>query len=148
MIPNKHGFITAEKTIDGERIGFELVSSSGNTATLASIDSESDTRVSKYGVNTGQLDSFLAELGTPNKDAMLYIDEIGQMELFSDDFKKLTVAYLAMPNPFIGTLTSVYSDAFTDALRARADIEIIHMTLENRDDVTANIQARIAQYYH
>ena len=42
----KTGFLTRERRVDGERRGFELVSSTGVVATLASTDSDSAIKVS------------------------------------------------------------------------------------------------------
>ena len=81
-VPNKQGFVTREVRKDGERTGFELVSSLGQAATLASVDSDSSTRVSHYGVDLNGLDTFIAELPPIQPGNLLYIDEIGQMELF------------------------------------------------------------------
>jgi len=147
-VRDKHGFVTNEVTKDGERTGFELVSSNGKNAVLASIDSKSDIRVSKYGVSVDRLDNLLTGLGDPNPRSLIYIDEIGQMELYSEYFKEVTKEYLAKSNPFIGTLTSAYTDTFTKYLRSRNDIEIIHITFENRDDITAEVKSRVAKCVH
>ncbi len=139
----KLGFVTKELLSKGARTGFILVSSVGDKAVMASVDSSSDVRVSRYGVEIEVLDSFIAKLSPIRSDALLYIDEIGQMELHSDRFKVLVEEYLSATNPFIGTLSSVYGDEFTDRLRARADVEIIEVTTKNRDDLVDVLIERI-----
>ena len=142
----KRGFITQELLHDGSRTGFQLVSDIGDTAVLASTDSLSHTRVSRYGVNVATLDSFIDQLKPVESGDLLYIDEIGQMELFSEAFKGLVNTYLNSKNDFIGTLTSVYEDDFIADLRARHDVEIINLTMSNRDEVARQLGQRVAKY--
>ena len=143
--PNRQGFVTNELLENGTRYGFELVSSLGNRAILASVHSLSQTRVGKYGVNLAELDSFLSKLPTAEPGRLLYIDEVGQMQLHSRAFRSLVREYLDSPAPFLGTLSSVYHDEFTDELRARSDVEIIGLTLKDRDVVGGDIASRIAE---
>jgi nucleoside-triphosphatase len=110
---------------------------------MASVDSTSDVRVSRYGVEIEVLDSFITKLPPIRSDTLLYIDEVGQMELHSDCFKVLVEECLSATNPFIGTLSSVYGDEFTDTLRARADVEIIEVTTKNRDNLADVLIERI-----
>lgn len=143
---NKHGFVTNEVLADGKRSGFELVSANGNKGLLASVDSSSEIRVSRYGVNVSEMNDFLGKLGHVPNNALLYIDEIGQMELYSEQFKYLVDSFLSSPNPFIGTLSNVYEDEFISTLKMRNDIEIIHITPLNRDAVRQDIKSKVAEY--
>lgn len=143
-ISYKQGFLTQEIIDGGLRTGYELISALGDTATLASVHSTSSIRVSRYGVDVEALDAFVAKLPAAEPGNLLYIDEIGQMELFSADFKDLARKYLDAPEPFIGTLKKDYHDDFTDALRARNDIEIIEVKPQNRDTLGPELASRIA----
>lgn len=131
--------MTRELLKDNERVGFELVSSLGQTATLASVESESPIRVSRYGVELPELESFLNSLPQPDSNHLLYLDEIGQMELYSDKFKTLVAKYLNTEGSFIGTLTSVYIDDFVESIKKRPDIQILEVTQENRDQLAREI---------
>ena len=142
------GFVTREVAPGGVRTGFELVSASGDRALLAGVDVQSDVRVSRYGVDVAALDAFIARLPEPQEGEFIYVDEVGQMELYSENFKKLVERYLSLPNPFIGTLTSVYEDDFTRQLKARSDVEILNITVENRDAMFAEIVERISRFTH
>lgn len=144
-VSDRQGFITREVTSDGARTGFELVSADGDRALLAGVDVVSDVRVSRYGVDVEALDSFIVRLPEPAGSELLYIDEVGQMELFSEDFKQLVEKYLELPNNFIGTLTTVYEDEFTKELRKRDDVQILNITVENRDQVFVEITDRISK---
>lgn len=134
-VPNKQGFVTREVREDGERVGFELVSSLGQTATLAGVNSDSDIRVSRYGVEVNQLDAFLDDLPPAQAGNLLYVDEIGQMELFSERFKTLITGYLNSENPYAGTITSVFQDDFTEQVLKRDDVVLLKIGQENRDQV-------------
>lgn len=134
-VPDIQGFITREVREDGKRVGFELVSSLRQTATLASVNSDSEMRVSRYGVEVDQLDHFLNDLLPVEADKLLYVDEIGQMELFSDKFTELITAYLEADNLYVGTITSVFSNDFTETVLARNDVVLLNIGLDNRDQV-------------
>jgi len=142
-IERKQGFLTREIIDNGIRTGYELVSALGDTATLASVHSKSKVRVSRYGVNVEALETFVAKLPPAEPGNLLYIDEIGQMELFSTNFKSLALSYLDASEPFIATLKKDYHDDFTDALRARNDTEIIEVTRQNRDTLGPELASRI-----
>lgn len=130
------GFVTREVLgADGIRTGFELVSSLGQTATLASVNSASDVRVSRYGVEVEQLDEFLDGLPAVEPGKLLYIDEIGRMELFSSRFKELVTGWLDSENHYAGTVACNYQDSFIDQVLARPDVVLLHITPENRAQV-------------
>ena len=142
-IENKQGFITSEIAKDGQRTGFELVSSEGKRILFADVKSTSGIRVSRYGVNVNSLDRFIDELPQVDKKTLLYIDEIGQMQLFSDEFKKLAATYIESSNDLIGTISKVYDHEFINKLRSNSDIEIIEVTPTNRDQLAIDIPAKL-----
>ena len=129
----KKGFVTEEIREDGERTGFKIVTNEGKESILASKDYKTEHKVSKYYVEIKNLDELIPGLQNIRKDDLLYIDEIGEMELFSEDFKKLVLQYLEAPNDFIGTITIVYEDEFTRTIRNNKDVKILEVTPENRD---------------
>lgn len=131
-ISNKTGFITTEIVKDGERTGFMIEASTGETAVLASIDFKTDQKVSRYSVNVSNLDSVLSNLNNFKKDDVLFIDEIGQMELFSDHFKQLALAYLDSTNICLATVSKVFKDEFIDQVLARQDTILVEINEENR----------------
>ncbi len=134
-VPNKQGFVTREVRENGQRVGFELVSSLGETATLASVNSDSPARVSRYGVELDQFNDFLTHLPSVQADSLLYVDEIGQMELFSEQFKQLVSSYLNTQNPYAGTISSVYRNTFTEAILGRDDIILLKVAENNRQQI-------------
>ncbi len=137
----KQGFVTREILDEnGKRIGFEMVTASGKRMGLASISSDSGVRVSRYGVETENLDELIPDLLSFNSGDVLYIDEIGQMELYSPEFEKLVRAYLQSGNLFIATLSKVFSNDFIREISARSDVRLIEITPENRDEVLQGVR--------
>lgn len=150
-VPNKQGFVTQEVLENSQRIGFELVSSTGKAATLASTNSDSELKVSKYGVELHLLDEFLSELPPIENGSLVYVDEIGQMELYSDSFKRLISSYLDMDNVYVGTISSVYQDDFTQQVLARGDVLLLKIDQNNREQVQAilkGLASNLTLYQH
>lgn len=139
-VPDRQGFVTREVREHGERVGFELVSSTGDVATLASVRSESKIHVAKYGVDIDQLDVFLAKLPSVRPGSLLYIDEIGQMELFSEVFKTVVAGYLDSDNHYVGTITSIFQDAFTRQVVSRPDVILLHISPVTREQAREILQ--------
>ncbi|MDD5726673.1 MAG: nucleoside-triphosphatase [Patescibacteria group bacterium] len=132
-IPNKTGFVTNEILNDNSRTGFEIQTSTGKTSVLASIDFKTGPQVSRYFVDIKNLDLILPEIAHFNNDAILYIDEIGQMELYSGLFKQTVLNYLDSNNICLATISKIYNDEFTDSIKARKDVILIEITEENRE---------------
>lgn len=132
----KQGFVAREIRHGGERTGFELISSDGNRAILASIDIDSPVRVSRYGVDVPAFDGFLESLPTLREGSLAYIDEIGQMELYSERFKEFVRQYLDQADIYVGTITSVYRDDFIDEILGRDDIILLNVRPDNRDSLS------------
>src|SRR3990170_8149394 len=80
------GFYTEEVRAAGRRLGFDLVTLDGRRACLASVNSRSRLRVSRYGVELAALDGLGTEAirsGIAGA-SLIVIDEIGKMELHSE----------------------------------------------------------------
>lgn len=148
QVNNKQGILTKETRLNGVRTGFSVIAATGEKITLASAESISDARVSRYGVDVKGFEDFISNLPEPEPNKLLYIDEVGQMQLFSKKFEVFVKKYLDQPNPFIGTISSVYDDDLTDEIRMREDVQIIQVTLENRDRLEDDISSIVAQYTH
>ena len=93
-IKNKYniaGIITPETRKNNQRVGFKIIDlASGQEEVLASVDLKGKPRVSKYGVNIGGINRIVNKfLESFEKADYVFIDELGPMELFSKDFKKM-----------------------------------------------------------
>jgi len=130
---DKIGFVTNEVRENGERIGFDIVTHNGTKTRLADVKFNSPYKVSRYYVKPETLDSVVSEVETFGNKDLLYLDEIGQMQLFSERFKKLALAYFDSPNTVIATVSKVYTDSFTEEIKKRPDAYLVEITESNRD---------------
>lgn len=145
-IKNKQGFVTAEipdPNIPGQRLGFELIAATGGKATLAHVNSQSSTRVSRYGVDVEALNTFIEPLKKFTPSQLLYIDEVGEMELYSDSFRDLVYSYLKSPNPFIGTVSNQVKDPLVWEIINNHEWELFDITPDNRDLLFSQLQGDI-----
>ncbi len=131
---NKVGIISKEVTADDTRIGFEIWSHNGQKTMLAHVDFNSPFKVGKFFVKIENLESILYGLMTFASEDLLYVDEIGQMQLISYQFQNIVSRFFNSPNICVVTLTSVYEDAFIRSIKQRDDIILIEITSENREE--------------
>ena len=127
------GFVTKEIRVDGQRAGFEIQTHSGNKVVLASVDFVTPNKVSKYFVSIENLDSVIPGISKFTDKDILYLDEIGQMELFSENFKGLVMKFLDSKNIFLATISQVYKDKFIDDIKSRKDVIFVELTDESRE---------------
>jgi nucleoside-triphosphatase len=138
------GFYTEEIRRGERREGFALITLDGQTATLASVRTPSRHRVSKYGVDLEAID----EVGAPAIEratagaALVVIDEIGKMELFSNRFRQAVLSALESGKPLLGTIM-LAPQAWADAIKARPEVEVILLTEANRSQVENDLLARL-----
>ncbi len=129
----KVGFVTDEVRENGERVGFQIETHTGEKTMLANINFKTNFKVSRYFVDVNNLDQVIPKVSVFNNDDLLFLDEIGQMELFSEKFKNLVYEYLDSSNVCIATLSKIFSDAFTEKIKNRDDVIIVEINEETRD---------------
>jgi nucleoside-triphosphatase THEP1 len=138
------GFYTAEMSRHGERVGFSINTLDGRVGRLAEVGLESRYRLGRYGID---MDAFEG-LALPALEeairagGLIVIDEIGYMELKSRRFRELVVQALDSPAPVLATILRSKSD-FGDALKARRDVELITVRVEDRDRLVDEIAATL-----
>jgi len=143
------GFYTEEIRRGGRREGFALITLDGRTATLASVRSPSRRRVSKYGVDLEAIDG----VGVPAieqataRAALVVIDEIGKMELFSNRFRQAVLAALESGMPVLGSIM-LAPHPWADAVKARPEVEVILLTEANRSQVQSDLLTRLRDRLH
>ncbi|MFA6073151.1 MAG: nucleoside-triphosphatase [Candidatus Woesearchaeota archaeon] len=131
---NKVGLLTREVREDGERIGFEEINHLGEKALIASIYFKTNVQISKYFIDFQNLNKLISSVSEFNKSNFLYLDEIGQMQMYSDKFKDLALKYLDSENICLATVSKIYSDKFIDSVKNRNDIILVEITPENREE--------------
>ncbi len=134
------GFYTEEIRCDAHRQGFRAMTFSGQDATLAHVGLRSRSRVGRYGVDAASFERLVTpELARPC-DLML-IDEIGKMECFSTAFLAAVKRLLDGATPVIATVASKGAGFIAD-VKARNDVELIEVTLANRDELPRRLAER------
>lgn len=139
------GFYTREVAPGGVRQGFEMVTLGGESGILAHEDISGPPRVSKYGVDVAALESVgVASIRRAlEHGALVVIDEIGPMELYSDAFKQAVLDALDGDAVVLGTIVQ-RSTPFGDRVKARSDVAIIEVRRDNRNALEQEITARLA----
>ncbi|HSD55535.1 MAG TPA: nucleoside-triphosphatase [Candidatus Saccharimonadales bacterium] len=133
----KHGLTSPEVRERGERTGFDLCDEAGNIAPLSRVGTVTNYPVGRYYVDLKSLESFIEQLFNYHSDDLLFIDEIGQMQLYSERFKHLVRDYIEAQNDFIGTISQVYDHPFINDLKQNQDILLCVVTPENREHLQA-----------
>jgi len=139
------GFYTDEIRENGIRKGFELISLSGRKGLLSHVDIRSPYRVSKYGVDVKRFEDFLDlipffERGTE----IVFIDEIGKMECFSEKFKQLLKKLLDSEKVFISTV-ALKGGGFIAEAKKRNDIKLFEMSPANRNSILSEILQELSR---
>jgi nucleoside-triphosphatase THEP1 len=134
-VDNKRGLVAGEVRKDDVRIGFDLTDNTDRTAPLARTNKQTHFTVGRYFVDVEALDEFIQPLFSFGSADLLYIDEIGQMQLYSSSFKELAMTYLNSENHFLGTITSIFEDEFVESVRTRQDILTCEITPDSRDEL-------------
>ncbi|MBS3083748.1 SWIM zinc finger family protein [Candidatus Pacearchaeota archaeon] len=129
----KVGFVTREIRKGKDREGFEIETHTGDKIVFAHVSFNTKYKVSKYFVNIDNLESFLPKVSKFREDDILYLDEVGQMQLFSEDFKKIVLKYLDSDNISLLTVSKIYENEFTKSIKNREDVITVEINNENRD---------------
>ena len=147
----KTGLVTSEILNNSERVGFKMGMYSDIDETpffgsvIAHVNLESPIQVSKYKVNDDavRMEALPLWRDPIRQDHLLYLDKIGEMQLCSETFLKLTEKYLDAPNTFIGTLSAVCTHSLVTSITKRTDVILIQLTKENREHELGFIQELI-----
>lgn len=138
------GFYTGEERVAGERAGFVMKTLDGREGHLAHRDISSDFRVRIYGVSMENIETIAVPSLVPRNDHIIVIDEIGKMECFSRAFKEAVLTALDSPNIVVGTI-SLGGDEFFRRIKGREDVELLEVTLKNRDSLPDMILRRVVR---
>lgn len=133
---NCGGFYTEEIREDGEHVGFRINSLNGEVGILAHVSLVSNYKISRYGVDLSCFEQIclneLKRAVSSPQIKYIIIDEIGPMQLFSEEYKSLLLNILSIDKPVIGT---VFYDSYEwlDEFKKRKDIKLIEINEGNRD---------------
>jgi len=130
------GFYTGEIRSQGVRQGFEIITLDGSSAILAHVNIRSPHRVSKYGVDTGNLDKVgVAALRRAIQECdIVVIDEIGKMELFSVAFREAVLEALESRKKLLGTIM-LPSHPWADQIKRDPRVKVLLVSRTNHQQV-------------
>lgn len=128
------GFYTEEIRVMDRRMGFRIITLDGKDGILAHVDCNSNYKVGKYRVDLDSFESVaIPTLEKAIKDkAIIVIDEIGKMELFSMKFKELVSNILDGEKTLLCVIKE-NGDVFTENIKKRGDVTMITVNYENRE---------------
>ncbi|MEF8879649.1 MAG: NTPase [Candidatus Thermoplasmatota archaeon] len=135
---NVEGMVTETVTEDDKRVGFTVKNwKTGDKKVFAHKDFDYKDKVGDYGVDVKALN----EIGVPaidkaikNDDVdIIIIDEIGKMEMLSDEFCEKVIEALDSDKPIIVTLHKKSRTPLLQDVRRRDDMRILEVTPVNRN---------------
>ena len=138
------GFYTAEIRKGGQRLGFELISLDGKRSLLSHMEITSPYRIGKYRVDVSGFGRFLESISFFEPSSRLIVlDEIGKMECFSDQFKRLLKAILDSDKCLLATI-ALKGTGLIEEVKQRRDVKIFEISLENRTQLAKEIVKQMA----
>jgi len=141
------GFYTEEIKENNRRVGFKIISLDNQEGILAHISIKNSRRVGRYGVNIYDLENIGVKcLNQALKDDdLILIDEIGKMEVFSEEFKEKVLDCLNSKKIVLATI-SIGGDKFISNIKRRDDIILFEITKENRNKLIEIISSLIFNF--
>lgn len=146
---NVGGMISREVRAGGARVGFEILDlSNGRKGWLAHTNQKDGPWIGKYRVNLKDLNNIgsNAIVNAVEKADILAVDEVGPMELYSEDFKEAVRRATESGKPMIGTVHWKARDKLIDEIRTREDAETYQVTYENRGNLPEEIVGKVLEF--
>jgi nucleoside-triphosphatase len=137
------GFYTEEIRKQGKRRGFRLVGLDGSDRVLAHRRFKTAWHFGRYGVDIPGFETFLKGLDladTPSR--LVFIDEIGKMECFSQVFRRLVRDLLDSDRTVVATI-SLRGHGLIAEIRRRPDCGLVEIRPELRDILPERVSKRI-----
>lgn len=135
------GVYSEEIRKNGKRVGFKIKTFEGKEGLLAHLNFKSKYQVGKYKVNLKDLEEIgvkAIEKGIEERK-IIFIDEIGKMELFSEKFKEVVLKALDSENKVLATIM-LAQNPFADKIKARKDVKLFYLKRENFEEVKKEIE--------
>ncbi len=132
------GMISREAREGNARVGFEIIDlTNSKHGWLAHINQRTGPQVGKYHVNLKDLDNIGAKAiaDAAEKKDVIAIDEIGPMELFSQNFKQSVTKALDSQKLVLSVVHLKAKDPLITQAKQREDAEIFIVTSANRNNL-------------
>jgi nucleoside-triphosphatase len=138
------GFTTREFREQGRRAGFVVEAIGGESAVLADVARSGAPRVGRYGVDVPAFErvALPAVERAVAGGGVVVIDELGQMELFSEPFVRAVRRLFEQDVPVVATVHAKAHPA-TDAFKQRPYIELLTVTQETQEALLERLATRL-----
>jgi nucleoside-triphosphatase len=139
------GMISREAREGTTRVGFEIIDIASNKhGWLAHVNQKSGPQVGKYRVDMEDLEKIGATAikEAVEKCGMVAIDEIGPMELFSQNFKEAVRQALDSRKLVLAIVHENARDLLINLAKQREDAELFTVTLRNRDGLPEELRKK------
>jgi len=136
------GMISREAREGNVRVGFEIEDlTNGKHGRLAHVNQKSGPQVGKYHVNLEDLEKIgaTAIIDAVQKCDVVAIDEIGPMELFSQQFKQAVKQALESQKLVLAVVHAKARDPLINEAKQREDAETFTVTFTNRDKLAEEL---------
>jgi nucleoside-triphosphatase len=132
---NAGGFYTEEIRIRNTRTGFKIVTLDGHEAILSHIDFSKRFQVGKYGVDLNALNEVgvTAMLKAVERSSLVVVDEIGRMELLSQDFRDTVQEIVDSSKRTLGTIM-YNTHPFTDNIKRQPQVNLVTLNRYNYEE--------------
>lgn len=140
------GCLTKEKRKGRERVAFTMTDlMSGREGELASVNSSLGPRVGRYRVNLATLTDIGARSlhDAAQRAEVIVIDEVGPMELTSQDFRRATDECFKSGKPILGIVHELMKDPLVESIREMQGKTLTEVALTNRDKLPQTIAGEI-----
>ncbi len=141
------GMYTQELRERGRRVGFAVKRIGGGEGILAHVKLAGGPRHGKYFVNLHDLEKIgvSAILEGMREAEVVIVDEVGPMELYSEEFRRAVNQLLSSPRHAILTVHHRSRDPLALKVRRMAGENLIILTPENRDRIPSLIVERFLE---
>ncbi len=136
------GMVSREARKHNVRVGFEILDlTSGRQGWLSHINQNAGPQVGKYRVNLQDLDNIGVQAVTEavQKCQIVVIDEIGPMELYSENFKQAVNLAFESGKPVLVIVHAKATDPLISLVKQREDAEIFTVTGATRDNLVEQV---------
>jgi nucleoside-triphosphatase len=142
------GFFSQEIREAGRRVGFKIVTLDGEESVLAHVDFKGQPRVGKYGVNLEAIDEVAVVSLERAKEhsSIIIIDEIGPMEILSQNFCHVVTGLLKAEVDILGSIVK-RKLPFTDLVKTHAKVTVLEIHQGNRNQIVAQIHSLLSHVH-
>jgi nucleoside-triphosphatase len=139
-----HGITTRELRTRGRRVGFMVEAIDGGSAVMAHVSRADGPQVGRYRVDVPAFEhvAIPALEQTFPGGSVVVIDEIGQMELYSDRFAQAVLHLFEQDLRLVATVHA-RPHPVTDSLKSRPGVTVLASAKEVQEELLGRITAQL-----